>query len=155
MNSKCQDVYYCHTYILAVTAYLSFILWFASEFATPMISSGGVFRVATNSIFVSRDFIYSLTSGCCSLIYSLFENNLCKNLSTYWQTALTSFGCEQLVIFYYSLLLEYFDRKCHIIYNRKDKQLFNISFKARWDGKRRFVSHVWMVTFSLSYRYPC
>nr|DAH30141.1 MAG TPA: hypothetical protein [Caudoviricetes sp.] len=27
-------------------------------------------------------------------------------------------------LYIYSLLLEYFDRKCHIIYNRKDKQLF-------------------------------
>nr|DAD94510.1 MAG TPA: hypothetical protein [Siphoviridae sp. cttFh17] len=29
-----------------------------------MISSEGVFRVATNSIFLSRAFIYSLTSDC-------------------------------------------------------------------------------------------
>nr|DAE30513.1 MAG TPA: hypothetical protein [virus sp. ctiha2]DAX13876.1 MAG TPA: hypothetical protein [Bacteriophage sp.] len=36
------------------------------------------FRVATNSIFLSRAFIYSLTSDCCSLLYSLFENNFCK-----------------------------------------------------------------------------
>nr|DAQ17339.1 MAG TPA: hypothetical protein [Caudoviricetes sp.] len=38
-----------------------------------MISSEGVFRVATNSIFLSRTFMYSLTSGYCSLIYSLFS----------------------------------------------------------------------------------
>nr|DAS83261.1 MAG TPA: hypothetical protein [Caudoviricetes sp.] len=29
-----------------------------------MSSSEGVFRVATNSIFLSRTFIYSFTSGC-------------------------------------------------------------------------------------------
>ena len=39
---------------------------------------------------------------------------------------------------YFLYLMEYFDRICHIMYNRKDKQLFNISFKARWDSKRRF-----------------
>ena len=48
----------------------------------------------------------------------------------------------------------YFDKKWHIIYNIEDKHLSHISFKARWDGKRRFrvVPKQWCFVFIESFQ---